>query len=334
MSAPRPRAVAALLLALAMLTPLRASASDLDSVVQQRKEVAQQLDAATRAYEQARDRVEETQARLDDLTDERTRLTQQIDAVDAALRERARIAFMHGSDEMLTSIMSADGPQGAIERATLLAAVNGRDASRLQGAEALRTQLQQTKALLAHTAEALDAQQATLAQRTGDLQSQLDRLKATEQRIRSRKDRQRLVHRGPQDGIYSCVVDPNVTHFVDSWGYHRPGGRRHKGVDVMAPYGTPVYAFTTGRIERIHTNSLGGTVLYVYGDDGNEYYYAHLSAYADGIYDGMPVEAGQLVAYNGNSGDARGGPSHVHFEVHPGGGKAVDPYPWMAAACY
>ncbi len=333
MSVSRVRTLTTLLLVVGLLTPLRAAASDLDSVVQQRQEVATELDAATRAYEEARDRVESTRAELAGLEERRAQLTDEIASADASLQERARLAFMHGSDGLLTSIMGADGPQGAIERATLLAAVNGHDESRLEGATALRTQLAQTRTLLQEKAGVLADQEAQLASSTADLQTRLERLKRTEQRIRTRTARQRVIHRGPQDGVYSCVVDPGVTHFIDSWGFARPGGRAHKGVDVMAPHGVPVYAFTTGRVARLHTNRLGGTVLYVYGDDGNQYYYAHLSGYAEGVYDGMPVEAGQLVAYNGNSGDARGGASHVHFEVHPGGGSAVNPYPWMAAAC-
>jgi murein DD-endopeptidase MepM/ murein hydrolase activator NlpD len=140
------------------------------------------------------------------------------------------------------------------------------------------------------------------------------------------------ISRGVQQGTYACMM-ARPYGYIDSWGFARSGGRRHQGTDVMAPYGTEVYAFTTGTISSLSTNRLGGTVLYLSGDDGVRYYYAHLDRYASGLYAGKRVQAGELIAYNGNSGNARGGAPHVHFEVHPGGGAAVNPYPWLVPVC-
>jgi murein DD-endopeptidase MepM/ murein hydrolase activator NlpD len=130
----------------------------------------------------------------------------------------------------------------------------------------------------------------------------------------------------------SCPQSPPYS-YVDSWGAPRSGGRRHEGTDIMAAYGNKVHAIVDGVISRQSVNSLGGTTLYLQGDNGNEYYYAHLSRYASSV--GQRVKAGELIAYNGASGDAAGGPPHVHFEVHPGGpGSApVNPYPYVKAAC-
>jgi murein DD-endopeptidase MepM/ murein hydrolase activator NlpD len=71
--------------------------------------------------------------------------------------------------------------------------------------------------------------------------------------------------------------------------------------------------------------------LYLQGDDGNEYYYAHLSRYF--AHTGQRVQAGELIAYNGQSGNAAATAPHLHFEVHPGGGTPVNPYPWVTRAC-
>ena len=128
----------------------------------------------------------------------------------------------------------------------------------------------------------------------------------------------------------SCPVSKPYS-FVDSWGAARSGGRAHKGVDIMNPLGNKVHAIVDGVISRFSNSSLGGISLYLRGDDGNEYYYAHLMRYASSV--GQRVKAGELIAINGQTGNARFTAPHVHFEVHPGGGAAVNPYPYAKAAC-
>jgi murein DD-endopeptidase MepM/ murein hydrolase activator NlpD len=128
----------------------------------------------------------------------------------------------------------------------------------------------------------------------------------------------------------SCPVSKPYS-FVDSWGAARSGGRSHKGTDIMNPWGNQVHAIVDGVISRQTNSSLGGISLYLMGDDGNEYYYAHLSRYASSV--GQRVKAGELIAYNGQTGNARFTAPHVHFEVHPGAGAPVNPYPYVKAAC-
>jgi murein DD-endopeptidase MepM/ murein hydrolase activator NlpD len=143
----------------------------------------------------------------------------------------------------------------------------------------------------------------------------------------ARATRSRLVAAGP--GGYVCPVTAHPS-FTDTWGDPRPGGRHHMGTDVLAPYGSPVVAVTAGVI-RTDYSSLGGISLFLRGTDGDEYFYAHNSRNV--ARDGQHVGAGELIAYVGTTGDARGGPAHVHFERHPGGGRPVDPYPFLLRAC-
>ena len=115
--------------------------------------------------------------------------------------------------------------------------------------------------------------------------------------------------------------------YGDSWGAPRSGGRRHEGVDMLAPTGTPIYAVVSGTVT-FRQNRLGGNAVSLAGDNGNRYYYAHLSRYEGAS---RRVNQGDVIGYNGDTGNATGVP-HLHFEVHPGGGLAVNPTPTVRAA--
>lgn len=128
---------------------------------------------------------------------------------------------------------------------------------------------------------------------------------------------------------YACPIRGR-TSFSDTWGDPRPGGRRHKGTDIMAAYGAPVVAVISGVVQTTYS-AAGGISLYLRGSDGNVYYYAHNSRNV--AVSGQRVATGQLIAYVGNSGNASGGVSHVHFELQPGGGAAVNSYPFVRRVC-
>jgi peptidoglycan LD-endopeptidase LytH len=127
----------------------------------------------------------------------------------------------------------------------------------------------------------------------------------------------------------ACILERPYS-YVDSWGAARSGGRSHQGTDVMAPHGARVFAFVNGVVSRESTSTNGGIQLYLQGDNGIEYFYAHLSGYA--VSTGTRVRAGQLIAYNGQTGNAQYTAPHVHFEVHIGG-TAVNPYPHLKPVC-
>jgi peptidoglycan LD-endopeptidase LytH len=98
---------------------------------------------------------------------------------------------------------------------------------------------------------------------------------------------------------------------------------------MMAASGTPTVAPASGRVEH-RGSSLGGLSWWVHADDGTIYYGTHLSGYAN---EGAGwVQAGTVIGYVGDTGNAAGTP-HLHFEMHPGGGAAVDPYPQVATSC-
>ena len=112
----------------------------------------------------------------------------------------------------------------------------------------------------------------------------------------------------------------------DDWWLPRfgPGWRLHEGIDIFAPMGTPVRAPVDGRI-RITNGGLGGLSVYVTQPNRTYWYLTHLASIAPGIAEGVEVKTGDIVGSVGDSGNARGGPPHLHFEIHPGGGPPIPP---------
>jgi murein DD-endopeptidase MepM/ murein hydrolase activator NlpD len=122
------------------------------------------------------------------------------------------------------------------------------------------------------------------------------------------------------------TVQPN-----NDYGAPRAGTGWHQGNDIFAPIGVPVLAVSDGVLSKVGVNRLGGNRLWLTDDLGNTYYYAHLSGYAGHVADGVRVRAGEIIGYVGNTGQALTTPPHLHFEIHPGDGPSVDPYPYLLA---
>ena len=130
-----------------------------------------------------------------------------------------------------------------------------------------------------------------------------------------------------------CPVNGAVS-FTDTWGAPRSGGRSHKGVDMIAARGTPLVAIETGTVKRMRNGGLGGITVTLKGVSGDEYYYAHLDGWASGLSVGQSLSVGELLGYVGNTGNAQYTIPHLHFEFHPGGGSAINPYPLAANLCF
>jgi len=135
---------------------------------------------------------------------------------------------------------------------------------------------------------------------------------------------------GPS-GDGACPVAGAVS-FSDSWGDPRSGGRTHQGVDMIAARNTPLAAIYSGTILRISTGDLSGLSIWLRAGNGDEFFYAHLESYGD-ISVGQSVDEGEIIGYNGSSGNAPDWLPHLHFEWHPGGGSAVNPYSLVKSIC-
>ncbi|HEV2150226.1 MAG TPA: M23 family metallopeptidase [Longimicrobiaceae bacterium] len=116
---------------------------------------------------------------------------------------------------------------------------------------------------------------------------------------------------------------------TDTWGAARSGGRRHEGIDIFAPCGTPVLSATEGVVLTVGEDALGGQVVRVFGPGGHAHYYAHLGRFGD-LREGDRVQPGDTLGYVGDTGNARGTPCHLHYGIYARGGGARNPYPLLA----
>src|SRR5262245_8273500 len=151
-------------------------------------------------------------------------------------------------------------------------------------------------------------------------------------------------------GVVPTLIFPVAgdATYIDDFGQPRTGGP-HQGNDLMATKKTPVLAVESGKVEFWTTSASAGCMLYLHGDSGTDYRYIHLNndltmkndnrgkcvpgvSYARGLKDGAKVQAGQMIGYVGDSGDADGLHAHLHFEVHPNGRAAVSPYSSLQSA--
>ena len=125
--------------------------------------------------------------------------------------------------------------------------------------------------------------------------------------------------------------------FVDTFGAGRAVVGWHHGEDIFAPMGAPLLAVADGTLFSVGWNDIGGLRLWLRDAKGNEFYYAHLSAFSPLAIDGARVRAGDVIGFVGNSGDAETTPPHLHFEIHPVGllglgyDGVINPYRYLLA---
>ena len=129
-------------------------------------------------------------------------------------------------------------------------------------------------------------------------------------------------------GAAMCPIAGPVA-FVNDWGAPRSGGRTHQGTDLFNVYGTPNVAVIDGYLQP-ELGGLGGISVWVHGDDGVSYYYAHLSRIEGPA---RRVARGDVIGYTGATGNAAGGPPHTHFGIRSPTGQMVNPFPTLRVLC-
>ena len=327
--------------ALATFAPPTASGDDIAEVRARAQAATQDLaDAEARLGEISED-ISTTQHQTDVARQAIGGLRSQVQEIAVQQYIRPTDVYLLGGD--LTRLARAD----ALARIVTHGDTDALDA--YQGArEDLAAASAHLEALQADQAEAI----ADLEARQDDLQAELARLEEVE---RQRRAAEEAARRQAAALAAAAAAAANDAPPADTGGDGGGGGARHpraaaasparcpaprsstrgarprdghthQGVDMMAVEGAPVYAPASGNVEHREVG-VGGLSFFLYGDNGDTYFGTHMSGYAGGGH----VAAGTLIGYVGQTGNA--GTPHLHFEIWPGGGAAVNPYPATAAAC-
>ncbi len=341
---------------------------ELRGVEEDRAAVEERIDEATRAYEDTVQTIARLETEGEELEREIARLRAGLAELDEAVTGRLRVVFKHGSAvDPLVVFLASDDPGAALQRAEAVQRAVAADQvqtedlsaqrQRLGAAEARLTdqqaELSEVRAEQERITASLEGDYAELQARVGELE---DEHEAEEARIererqerlaeerRARQARQRAAASGGSGGTSAATSSRAATSsggmacpldrprsFIDSWGYARSGGRSHRGTDIMGPLGTPVRAITDGVWDIQRRGRSAGRWAILRGSNGDHYWYLHLNSHT--VSDGARVSAGQQVATNGSTGNASAGAEHIHFELHPGGGRAINPYPLVRSVC-
>jgi murein DD-endopeptidase MepM/ murein hydrolase activator NlpD len=283
------------------------------------------------AYTQAKQRVVDLEAELDGLEASVAGLAEgdraAVRRVEIARRQfeaRAANAVVRGGADSFSRYITTDDPNELAVAQTLLDSVMAADQEAV--AEYLAAKAQVDSELVSKAERLVNARLELEAARAALVEARRANVAAQFNLAVFAAGSEIVIH-----GFVFPVGDPHT--FGDSFGAPRMMGTQyehaHQGTDIMAPTGTPLLACERGVITKMGSDVLGGTKIWVKGESGTYYYYAHLSAFADGMVDGLVVEPGTIIGYVGDTGNAKGGAPHLHFEIHPEGGPAVNPYPLL-----
>lgn len=313
-----------------LATPVPASAATLAQLRSQLAAITAEAAPAAAAYDAGATELEDTQYRIK-LTDARIKTqTKGLATAEAHLEARADAMYRQNSDDgMLGFILGSTSWDDFVTRLDYITIIASSDAALVDQVKVTRAGLVTSRAQLVADAAVQAKQVAVLKVRQDTMDAKLASKKAEYNRLLGQIAAQ-MAKEHPGKGSYPA--GPNgmmfpvrgIHAYSDTWGAPRSGGRHHMGTDIMSPRGTPVVA-VSGGTANVHYNGLGGKSITLTGSNGWSYYYAHLDRYAIGS---GPVKAGQLIGYVGNTGNAAGGPCHLHFQMGPHG-NWVDPYGYL-----
>ena len=365
-------AVLGLLLPTLTVSTARAiTKSEVDAACQDSREALDEYRAATESFAAATEELDRATTALTEAETKEQRVRSQYDDNRVAREEsspqvetQAVDLYMQTVSAGSAGLVALDNPQDAIIAREFMSSATGGGVGALANMSALESELDTLGAdlssIVSEKASIRDQQSALTQQQeeaTAEALASYERLtddckrlqaeyEAEQARLRAEAEAKkrraaeaaaRAVAAGLSGGsqVVSgiiCPFTPGRTQFGDTYGAPRSGGRLHRGVDMFAPRGEPIYAVEGGTAV-VSEHGLGGKQIMLRASSGRGYYYAHLDGFA--VSNGASVSQGDLVGYNGDSGNAEGTSPHLHFQIHPTGGSGViNPTPSVAAVCY
>ncbi len=341
------------------LTPVGASATDEKDVeraeserqvaYQRLIEVNSELDAALLDYHTINGELVELEQRMEIIVERIGDHEEQVTMLQERARQLVTEAYMSAGTDLFHTAFEAESLQDLLTSQVIIDRAADQDLIALDRLDAVTREMDRLRQELKKDQERTEE----LSVAAGEVVERLDELQqeraeeyarsdeaARQARVRYEEEQRRrriaeaAAKKGASGGVgvitgFACPV-PGAS-FINDWGFPRSGGRRHQGTDVFAARGTPTVAVGNGTVS-LKSSSLGGITLYLRTSQAM-YYYAHLDSYAAGISNGTAVKTGQVVGYVGNTGNAIGTSPHLHFQIHPGGGGPVNPYPTLRASC-
>jgi len=349
-----------------------ARAQSLDEIRERLEQVRDEQERIEERLGERQQEREELLTRIASLEDERDDLAEQVASqqremaeLDAVITFRVRETFKHGASlDPMAVLLAGEDPGDALSRASAVQRVVGGDRVRTEDLAAARDRAAATEEQLQERTEELRAAEEEVESVLASFKDDLDELQSLEaslseaereelariereRRERERRERERREAEaaaaaarsastsssgggGSGGGGMVCPLD-QPRSFIDSWGHARSGGRAHRGTDIMGPHGIPVRAITSGTWHHQSFGRSAGVWGILRGDNGDHYWYMHLTQHT--APNGARVSAGQQVGTNGSTGNAHPSAPHLHFERHPGGGSAVNPYPLLRQVC-
>ncbi|MGZ8630890.1 MAG: murein hydrolase activator EnvC family protein [Actinomycetota bacterium] len=324
--------------------------AELESAEQQLESARAELDRVNRLWQDAeaalarsKDAATAAQARIDTLRAD-------LATIQEELNERAASLFIAGGNPQALALITSESVTDAVDRLEFASAIAEGDADLATRVSVESQELawqqdqladamsRQSEALadLGTQQDAIQAELASFASRVEELEDQLAAERAPQ--TRSGNGAGEDPTGGSDTGspppitgtgwIQTCPVN-GPSSFVDSFGDPRPGGRTHQGIDMIAARGTPVAAVHSGTVHRTGS-SIGGYGVVVFHDGSSDWtFYTHFDSYG-AFGEGAHVSAGSTIGYVGNTGTTV---YHLHFEYHPGGGAAVNPYTALLGVC-
>lgn len=283
-------------------------------------------DAAQIRVDRAKDVIQGLRDQETTILASKIKLDAAIEVTRASIRQRAIDIYAGADIEQIDYLLRADDLSALARRVDVVGQAQRLDSE-------LISRVVEQKAELDSNVEALEL---VVRQKQDDLALLLEDQRIVEAELTKVQTELSSVTNSAAIALNGFVfpVAPPFS-FVDTFGAPRMTGTKyehsHEGVDIFAARGTPLLATTRGVIARKGVAVLGGNKLWLVGADGTQYYYAHLTQFAPGIEDGSIVEAGQVIGSVGNTGNAITTPPHLHFEIHPGGGDAINPFPILDA---